>query len=415
MLRAFALYVALMISVIVALICGSLLTLYYLNDQEYYIYETDARLRSNVESAFNWVRENEIKEGTLVKDLFGENRDSVELKVRSWGLFNLITAKAFSGSRSKEKSALLGPLPHHKDEYALYMGNSNKALSLCGRTSIVGKVFVPEAGVERAYIEGQNFIGDKLINGKQKTSGSALPELKKEVMDNIGKYLKGEKMEGDSLREFSKDSTKIIQSFGKNALFLNSSAPIVLENIELKGKIIIRSSEWVQIKKSALLEDVLIFAPFIFIDDHFSGSGQFYASDSLLVGEDCKLNYPSVLALVNYSGTDHSTLLKVGEGTKLQGAVFSYQEKQGIHSKNNLILSKDTEVYGQVYSNGYLELQGEVFGSVVCAQFLLKTPSSVYENHLLNATIDISQLPKGFVGFYLLKEDTQFEISKWLN
>ena len=56
MLRAFALYVALMISVVVALICGSLLTLYYLNDKEYYLVETDRRLRNNVESAFNWVR-----------------------------------------------------------------------------------------------------------------------------------------------------------------------------------------------------------------------------------------------------------------------------------------------------------------------------------------------------------------------
>ncbi|MCX6181891.1 MAG: hypothetical protein NT150_08195 [Bacteroidetes bacterium] len=415
MLRAFALYVALMISVIVALICGSLLTLYYLNDRETYIYETDARLRSNVESAFNWMRENQIKEGVEVKDLFGENRDSVELKTRSWGLFNLITVKAFSGSRSKNKSALLGGLLHHKNEYALYMGNSNKPLSLCGRTNITGNAFVPEAGVERAYIEGQNFMGNKLINGEQKTSASALPELKMEAIDNISKYLNGDKMDGDSVLAFSKDSTKIIQSFGENALVISSAAPIVLDNIELRGKIIIRSAQWVQVKKSAILEDVLVFAPFVFIDDDFSGSGQFYASDSLLAGMDCKLNYPSVLAVINASSSDKSSLLKVGEGSKIQGAVFSFQEKQSIRNKNILILLKDTEVYGQVYSNGYLELQGEVFGSVVCAQFLLKTPSSVYENHLLNTTIDISQLPKGFVGFYLLKEDTQFEISKWLN
>ena len=106
MLRAFALYVALMISVVVALICGSLLTLYYLNDKEYYLVETDRRLRNNVESAFNWVRENELKEGVVVKDLFSENRYSVKVTTRDWGFLNLISCKGTNVSITKVRKSI---------------------------------------------------------------------------------------------------------------------------------------------------------------------------------------------------------------------------------------------------------------------------------------------------------------------
>ncbi len=80
-----------------------------------------------------------------------------------------------------------------------------------------------------------------------------------------------------------------------------------------------------------------------------------------------------------------------------------------------LRLEKETELYSQIYSNGYVELKGSVFGSVVCAKFSLRSNSSLYDNHLLNATIDISKLPKDFVGFRLLKEESKFDILKYAN
>jgi len=66
-----------------------------------------------------------------------------------------------------------------------------------------------------------------------------------------------------------------------------------------------------------------------------------------------------------------------------------------------------------VYSNGFLELKGEVFGSVVCQSFILRTASSVYENHLLNTTIDITKLPKNYVGVNWLKKENHFDIIKF--
>ena len=402
-----------MVSLVVALICGSLLTLYYLNDKEYYLVETDRRLRNNVESAFNWVRENELKEGEMVKDLFAENRDSVEITTRTWGFLNLVSCKAFSGSRYKVKSALLGPLMRSVNEYALYMGNSNKPLSLCGEVNLKGDCFVPDAGVKRAYIEGQNFMGDKLINGEEKKSASSLPEINKELLSYLFSYFNGQHHQNDSVITYSNDSAKVINFSGEKVLLLKSSSPIILSNVEYRGKVIVQSSQWIRVKKEARLEDVLLFAPLIFVDDDFNGSAQCIASDSLVVGEDCKFNYPSVLAVVNQSQSDKITLLSVGEGTKVKGAVISYKEKQNIHNKNFVSLAKETELFGLVYNNGLLELKGNIYGSVICGGFMLRTASSIYENHLLNTSIDISALPQNYVGVNWLKKDSRFDIIKF--
>jgi len=414
MLRGYALYVAIMILFMVSLICGSLLMLYDLNDKEYYIYETDRRLRNNVESTFNELSTAEIEQGVIVKDLFGEKRDSVEMSSGNWGMLSYISVKAFSGDRSRSKSALMGPLLHSKEEYAIYLANSNKTFSLCGNTLIKGKCFIPESGVKRIHIDGIDFMGDQLIEGDQEKSTSALPEIRKEFTDHVASYLQGKFDDKDSVMIFTGDSVKVLRSFRERTLVMKNSGPMVLENIEYRGKIIIQASGWVEIKNTAILEDIVIMAPVIFIDEGFKGSGQFFASDSLMTGNDCKFLYPSVLAVIGIKDTA-SAMLNLGEGSKVMGAVFNYQQKQAVNNRNLLSLSKDSEVYGQVYSNGLLEIKGSVYGSVVCEKFILRTNSSIYENHLLDATVDISKLPEGFIGVSLLKENKDLDILKWLN
>ena len=59
-------------------------------------------------------------------------------------------------------------------------------------------------------------------------------------------------------------------------------------------------------------------------------------------------------------------------------------------------------------------MKGQVHGSLYTDKFLLSTPSSVYENHLLNATIDASALPASFVGVGLLNTNSEKKVVAWL-
>ena len=64
----------------------------------------------------------------------------------------------------------------------------------------------------------------------------------------------------------------------------------------------------------------------------------------------------------------------------------------------NIQLSDGSSVEGLVYSKGYIDFKGNITGSLYCNGFILRTPSAVYENHLLNASINSTELPEFYVG-----------------
>src|SRR6202008_4163969 len=94
-----------------------------------------------------------------------------------------------------------------------------------------------------------------------------------------------------------------------------------------------------------------------------------------------------------------------GEKSKIKGSVFGLQ-KTG-NDKNRLLLSigKETEIYGQVYCSDATDLKGTVYGNLTTNKIVLITPAAVYKNHLLNAVVDFSKLPKAFVGANLLNRN----------
>ena len=67
-----------------------------------------------------------------------------------------------------------------------------------------------------------------------------------------------------------------------------------------------------------------------------------------------------------------------------------------------------------VYVVGYTELKGSIHGSLISSRLLLRTAAATYENHLLNAEIDLSKLPKDFVGSAVLASMPTQRMIKWL-
>jgi hypothetical protein len=142
---------------------------------------------------------------------------------------------------------------------------------------------------------------------------------------------------------------------------------------------------------------------------------QLFVQDSILIEEGCQLNYPSVVALLGKGNTTVSRKIIIEKNVEIKGAVFLYNES--FDRKNQAIVSigKDVEITGQVYSSELLELKGKVFGGAFCNKLILKTPSSVYENHLMDAIINRNELSKHFVGVPLTETIENQRIIKWLN
>ena len=113
--------------------------------------------------------------------------------------------------------------------------------------------------------------------------------------------------------------------------------------------------------------------------------------------------------------TNRGYHLKLNENDSISGAVFAFQKEPNPMKRVGVLISKESFVHGQVYSNGYADIEGTIFGSVMCASIILSTPSSVYENHLLNAVIDQTKRLPYFVGITITEESASKKIVKWLN
>jgi hypothetical protein len=64
-------------------------------------------------------------------------------------------------------------------------------------------------------------------------------------------------------------------------------------------------------------------------------------------------------------------------------------------------MDEGVKVTGLVYTPGYMDFKGDVTGSLYCGGFILRTPSAVYENHLLNAVVNAVELPGYYVGRFI--------------
>jgi hypothetical protein len=110
MLRAGALLMSVTIALVIALLCSFLILLAGHYKQQ----ESDAltykKLALNARSGLNvlLVGGEQSSETSRALDLYGTGEDSVILQQKVWGVYEVLSATAFSGSRTVTQSALCG-------------------------------------------------------------------------------------------------------------------------------------------------------------------------------------------------------------------------------------------------------------------------------------------------------------------
>jgi hypothetical protein len=349
-----------------------------------------------------------------ILDLYSDGRDSVKLKRLNWGLFEVASSTAFCKNKKATKVALIGQ--KFEDVTALYLADRNKPLSLAGRTVVKGKIFLPKKGVKRAYIEGTTYMGDKLLYGTSQTSKKSLPDLNKDIELAMKARMGDVAIETDSMVPYDILGDSVVQSFTDKTILAYSSSVILLDNKTCVGNVVIKSTKGIVVSTNSVLENTLLYAPYIIIDNNFTGTLQAFATDSLLVGSNVDLEYPSSLGLIQLNKSEQHHFISVGEESVVDGVVIAYQLEYDFRNPIKVSMQKASIVKGYAYVNGLVELKGSIFGTLYCNRFSLKTPSTVYENHLLNATIDVTQRSEMYVGPNLTAAKTgRKEVIQWLN
>ena len=405
MIRAHALYFTLIISLIIALISGSLVLGAFYYRTLSLKHSSEDRLLRNLQSGITLLlgSEDAFSPNEIYQlDLFDEEKDSICLKLLPWGLFDVGIVKSYSGKTSFQKALMYGYRPK-TDNIALYLQDLNRPLSLCGNTILKGTCYLPKAGVERAYIAGKSYTGTTLIYGDIHTSSNTLPELQKERLSILQNQLNNLK---------SSEATLTENSFFEDTHIIQWSSSTVSDTT-LLGNIILFSNQHLFISASAQLENILVFAPSITIESNFIGRSQFFAEDSIRVEKEVTLNYPSSLGIIKTNASEKRPAITIDENSIIQGFIFSTQLNYD-RSKTQISINKNVKVLGQLYTDGYLDLKGSIVGNAYVYKFSLKTPASVYENHLLDAEINIEALPEYFIGTSLFETENQKGVMAWL-
>lgn len=390
MIKAHALYFTLVVSLIIALVSGALLLAAFYYGELHRQNLNTIRLINNLESGINLVLNSDEYNtpSTTQLDLFDKENDSLSISISPWGLFDKAEIISFKGKKNIPKSFLFGYKPTSTSP-ALYLPDYNRPLNICGNTELRGICYLPKSGVQRAYIGGKSYTGPQLVYGTIKTSANSLPSLNKDKLNAIENQLN---------TSTNSDSTFTINSG-------------ILEDTAFQYPIILKCNTHLLISNTCPLKNAIVIAPSITIESGFIGSVQLFAHDSITLEKKTTLEYPSSLVLLN-SDTP-ARQIKIEDESNIQGVVLTVPNSNTKH-QSLISIASNTLIVGQIYSSGYLDLKGEVHGNVYTNKFRLKTPASVYENHLLDAKIDSEKLPEYFVSTSLFETEDKKGIMSWV-
>jgi hypothetical protein len=414
-----ALYYAIFIFLLVATLSGSIILYTYINNSYIIRQIHQEQVFLNVNSGINLILKNpDLLDYKIEKDinLFGEDYNTVKLKKDHWGAYDLIYSNSRRFSYTASKIALVGDHLGKKESVALYLCDKKKYLSISGNTLLKGTCYLPKLGIKRAYIEGQGYKNKDLVSGKIQQSQNKLPNLNTDKIKYIDALSKRCFTKKDSLFELTEDISRefITNSFKNKPLILFSDQLTNLAGLRVKGNIILKFEQQITIPENCFLKDIIIIAPSVIIDDEFKGSLQIIATKDITVGKSCQLQYPSFLGVLK-SKDDELDDIIVGENSIVAGGIMLYSESIDIKQIHKMRIHKSAKVYGLVYCNGFIEHKGVIYGSLYCEGFTLKTVSSLYENHLLNATVNSIELSKDFVGINLVEKPINEQLIKWLD
>ncbi|MCB0395295.1 MAG: hypothetical protein KDD36_01500 [Flavobacteriales bacterium] len=413
MLKASSLIYALAVALLIAALSSSFILLSYLfNVQTLRMDERARESRNTLSGLYLMLGEDAPGQQATEVDLYGDGSDNISVRRYPWGVFEVAVAQTLTRNVA-ERAVLMGRKPGPDSDYALYLSDRNRALSVCGKTLVRGKAYLPEAMVKRAYIEGKSFDGQRLIDGVTSKSDKAVKPPDTDALGELDRQMTERFSTEDSLYIFA-DNQPILnmhQSFTAPPRVITGTS-IVVGDVDLLGHIVIQADRKISVLRSAHLKQVLLIAPIIEIESGFNGSLQALATEDIIVGEDCQLAYPSALVLRSQKTGKESSEVRMEKNASVGGVIFVMPRER--NSRTLVVLGEETTLTGQVYVQGNAQVQGTIHGNLTVDELILKTPSSVYQNHLLDAVIDRESLSDFYVGAALWPDAAEKKWVQWL-
>lgn len=352
------------------------------------------RLHDQLSSAKVLVKNNPdllTEEGKSELPLFDDSK--VALEVNNWGVYKLVSIEVGFRHHLKKEIFLMGDDIWQENRPSLYLADHKRYLSLCGTSWIGGPAYLPALGVRRSYVDGVGYYREKVIQGEIRKSRTELPVVRPQFKELFEKQWKLDFAKDSVLQWEDIEEERVINAFNNPNLILHSSEEIVLDQVELSGRIKVISDVAIKVLSSTKLKNCILIAPKVVFQRNCKLNCQVFARDYVEIGQESEFVYPSQVFM---SGPNVKKELVLQDSAKFAGELVVLGKVQ--KKMPRLKVKKDCKVEGTVYCDGIIEMEGDVAGSVYTNRFILYTRSAMYENHLLNNRIDIADLKEDYIG-----------------
>ncbi len=409
MIKAGALYFAIVVAFFIAIVSASLLMLAS-NYRNTYLKEIRLnRLLNNANAGVNIALAIEHKIDSVIGiDLYTDQADSITIKKKRWGIFDMALVTAFIAQDTLKKAILMGM---DTDSVAIYLTDEDRPLALSGKTKISGNVILPKSGVRKSYAEGRSYEHEQLVyNGKTSSSTRSLPTLNKAVLSSILNSLQSPNQHYPLL-----DQKDLTLSFLDSTLRYKLPAKGNLKNSTFKGNIILYADSTITVAASTYLDGVQLYAPHIKIEEGFKGSCQLFATDSITIGKNSVLSYPSVAAVIGTKKPGRFPKITLARNVTFEGIIFTHEEKRTA-LQTMINIQRDSKIKGEVYA-GLVKLDSGVTinGKASCNLFLMQTSTLLYENFLIDVNLNRIARSKYYLSSPIFNTRRQNKILRWLN
>jgi hypothetical protein len=410
MIRSSALYISLIVSILIVLVCGSMLMIGYTYKMQERKQQRTSVLSGNISSGMEVLLLESFSTDSLQKlSLFGTDQDSVLLLKKSWGIYQSAVVKSWIGTDTLKKAFLIGSALTDTLK-VLYLADEDRPMSISGKSLIKGTAYLPKSGIKAAYVESSGYNDKTLVYGKIKDSGRALPDPDAALMKNLQEMLseldQREQQKGSASGRSADLPDTVTNSFfnpikriraGKEAL--------ILSRIRASGNVIISSDSLIVVAADASLDGVILAAPQVRIESNFKGNVQVLASDSIMVGDSVRLDYPSALMVLKNDTAKFQARISVGKNSVISGQLFAWEKERSLLMPI-ISIGEHSLIKGEVWSQGYVALSktSEVWGSVSAIRLMARVSSAIYENYLIDVRLDKSRLPKYYLSSKLLNK-----------
>jgi len=413
-IKASALQFAILVSVMVALLLGSFLTLSH--TQRYFKIQSDFLL-SNIEATNIGINEG-LTTHLIVGDTVVLSEENTTIKVTKgfWGGFTKLSSLAETKSKKFGKLLLAGSMPT-TPKTAAYIGDESLPLVLVGNARLEGTTYLSKNGIKAGNIAGHYYHGGPLVRGGIRLNAGGLPSIDKDWRQ----YIERISTDRPSNEDFIHPSDENNRSFFESTQYIYSPDLLVLTESYI-GNIIIKSDREIRVTPYCRLTDVLLIAPKITLESGFNGTAHLIAKEKIELKENVSLTYPSSLVVLGKQYVDGQPLhngdkpIVISNSAWVQGIVVYLQTKEGQTSKRDsrthIKIESQGGIDGSLYCEGNLELEGTIRGSVYTQNFMANASGSRYMNHIYNGKVLGNDLHAQFAGLPLVL--THKKIAKWL-